>query len=252
MLKAVREAKVHSSWLTPNQAYEDGLVKFITGVLGAGAAKFLPAFLPFQQRVAGLGVTNSLAQVVLKAGSPGVPDFYQGTELWDLSLVDPDNRRPVDFALRERLLRELDGAGKERIPELLTNWQDGRVKLLITAASLRLRRDLPHVFAGGEYLPLTTDVTVNADVVAFARTAESDAVIVVAPRLCARLDCEGAPLGAECWKTSRLMLPPSLRDRALRNVFTDAEIRPAVTADETWIFVGQLFAELPVAVLRTV
>ena len=252
MLKAVREAKVHTSWLTPNQGYEDGLMKFIDGVLGRNVDKFLPAFLPFQERIALLGMTNSLAQVVLKVGSPGVPDFYQGTELWDLSLVDPDNRRPVDFAARDRSLRELDTAGAEVIPELLTNWQDGRIKLFVTAASLRLRRELPDVFAGGEYVPLTTDMTVRGDIVAFARTDGSDAAIVVAPRLCASLDCAGSPLGADCWKTSRLMLPPSLRERTFRNVLTNAEIKPTVGADDAWIFVGQLLAQLPVAVLRSV
>ena len=251
MLKAVREAKVHSSWLTPNPAYEDGLTRFIDGVLGpAGSGKFLPAFLPFQQRIAALGVTNSLAQVVLKVGSPGVPDFYQGTEMWDLSLVDPDNRRPVDFEQRDRLLRQLDAAGPAAIPELLANWPDGRVKLFVTAASLRLRRELPDAFTGGDYLPLTTEITVPADVVAFARTAGNDAVIVAAPRLSAGIGCEGPPLGADCWKTSRVMLPPALRDRVFRDIFTGTEIRPTLKSDDAWIFVGQIFDQLPVAILR--
>ena len=251
MLKAVREAKVHSSWLNPNQAYEDGLAKFIDGVLGpAGSGKFLPAFLPFQQRIAALGVTNSLAQVVLKVGSPGVPDFYQGTEMWHLSLVDPDNRRPVDFELRDRLLRQLDDAVPAAIPELVAQWPDGRVKLFVTAASLRLRRELPDVFTGGDYLPLTTEITVPADVVAFARMAGNDAVIVAAPRLAAGIGCDGPPLGADCWKTSRVMLPPALRDRVFRDIFTGSEIRPTMKSDDAWIFVGQIFDQLPVAILR--
>ena len=251
MLKAVREAKVHSSWLNPNQAYEDGLAKFIDGVLGpAGSGKFLPAFLPFQQRIAALGVTNSLAQVVLKVGSPGVPDFYQGTEMWHLSLVDPDNRRPVDFELRDRLLRRLDDAVPAAIPELVAQWPDGRVKLFVTAASLRLRRELPDVFTGGDYLPLTTEITVPADVVAFARMAGNDAVIVAAPRLAAGIGCDGPPLGADCWKTSRVMLPPALRDRVFRDIFTGTEIRPTMKSDDAWIFVGQIFDQLPVAILR--
>ena len=104
MTKAVREAKVHTSWLTTNPGYEEGLARFIERALGQAGGRFLAAFLPFQRRIAAMAVTNSLAQVVLKIGSPGVPDFYQGTELWDLSLVDPDNRRPVDFEHRERLL----------------------------------------------------------------------------------------------------------------------------------------------------
>ena len=250
MLKAVREAKVHSSWLTPNQAYEDGLTKFVDGVLGpAGSAKFLPAFLPFQARIAACGVTNSLAQVVLKAASPGVPDFYQGTELWDLSLVDPDNRRPVDFALRERLLAELDDA-RPAFGNMLSNWGDGRIKLFVTAAALRLRRDLPDVFIGGDYLPLLTEITVEADVVAFARVSGNDTVLVATPRLWTRMGCDGPPLGAECWRTSRIMLPATLHGRTFQNVFTGEHIRPTTKGEEGWIFAGQLFTELPVAMLR--
>ena len=253
MLKAAREAKVHTSWLTPHSAYEDGLAKFIDGILsGDGGAKFVSAFLPFQQRIAALGVTNSLAQVVLKVGSPGVPDFYQGTELWDLSMVDPDNRRPVDFDLRDRLLRELDDRGATAIPELVANAPDGRLKLFVTAWSLRLRRELPDVFGGGEYLPLTTEVPVSGDVIAFVRRAGDDVVIVAAPRLCARLECEGPPVGAECWKTSRIMLPESLHDRTFQNVFTGEDVRPMTRAGEAWIFTGQIFSQLPVAILRAI
>ena len=250
MIKAVREAKVHTSWLTPNAAYEDGLNRFVEGILGTeGAEKFLPAFLPFQRRIAGFGVINSLAQVVLKTGSPGVPDFYQGTELWDLSLVDPDNRRPVDFALRDRLLRELDEARETAIPDMLARWQDGRIKLFITADSLRLRRELPEVFAGGEYMPLITEVPVAGEVIAFARSSGRDAVIVAAPRLCAPMDCD-TPLGADCWKTSRVMLPPGLRERTFRNIFTGEEIKPTLKGEDGWLYVGQIFAHLPVAMLR--
>jgi (1->4)-alpha-D-glucan 1-alpha-D-glucosylmutase len=251
MLKAVREAKVHTSWLTPNQAYEEGVTGFVDAILGEkGAAKFLPAFLPFQQRIARSAVTNSLAQVVLKVGSPGVPDFFQGTELWDLSLVDPDNRRPVDFDLRSRLLGGLDGAAPDSIADMLAHWEDGRLKLYVTAASLRTRRDLPDVFTVGDYLPLPTEVTVPAGIVAFARRAGDDVVIVAAPRLCARMCADGPPLGADCWKTSRLMLPEPLRHRVYRDVFTGTEVRPTMGSSDAWIFAGQIFGTLPVAILR--
>ena len=251
ILKAVREAKVHTSWLTPNQAYEDALTAFVERILGrAGGPRFLPAFLPFQQRIAAVGMLNSLAQVTLKCASPGVPDFYQGTDLWDLSLVDPDNRRPVDFRLRERLLDELD----DDFGEMLTHWQDGRVKLAITTRALHLRRELPHVFVGGEYLPLAVDTSVAGHAIAFARTSGDDAVIAVAPRLCGRMVVErgGVPIGGDAWKTSRLMLPESLRGRTYRHVFTGADIRPMVTSESGWIFLGQVFERLPVALLRAV
>jgi (1->4)-alpha-D-glucan 1-alpha-D-glucosylmutase len=252
MLKAVREAKVHTSWLTTNAAYEEALTGFIERILGeAGGPKFLPAFLPFQQRIARLAVVNSLSQVVLKLGSPGVPDFYQGTELWDLSLVDPDNRRPVDFDRRREMLASL---GREVSPgAMLDSWQDGRIKLFVTHRGLQARREHPDVFAGGAYHPLVVETSVPADAVAFARTSGRDAVLVVAPRLSATLP--GAepqfPLGGERWKTSRVLLPAELRDRTFRDVFTGAEIRPVITADQGWFFLGQAFQSLPIAMLKT-
>jgi (1->4)-alpha-D-glucan 1-alpha-D-glucosylmutase len=194
---------------------------------------------------------NSLAQVVLKLGSPGVPDFYQGTELWDLSLVDPDNRRPVDFATRDALL---SGLAEQDPAAMLREPQDGRIKMFITTAGLRLRQELPHVFVGGDYLPLDTEVTVRADVVAFARTSGEDTVIAVAPRLLAGLVNEERPLplGGECWKTSRIILPSALRNRTFRNVFTGEEARPTEAAGQAWLFVGEVLRRLPVAILRSV
>jgi (1->4)-alpha-D-glucan 1-alpha-D-glucosylmutase len=263
MLKAVREAKVHTSWLTPNEPYESAIRKFVKGTLtGASGARLLHAFLPFQQRIALLGAVNSLAQLVIKAGAPGVPDFYQGTEMWDFSLVDPDNRRPVDFERRCAALNEADAllatappARQAAIRQWLDNWADGKIKLLVTAAALRLRRALPDVFLGGGYTPLTTEVTVPAGAVAFARQAESggDAVLIMTPRLCSRLvpDDRQAPLGGECWKTSRVMLPEALRERTFRDVVTGAEIRPTAAGDSAWIFLGEAFQTLPVAILRS-
>ena len=249
MLKAAREAKVHTSWLTTNQPYEEALTGFVERILGpAGGPKFIPAFAPFQRRIAALAVVNSLSQVVLKLGSPGVPDFYQGTELWDLSLVDPDNRRPVDFARRETML---DGLAEADPAAMLRNWQDGRIKLFITTAGLQLRRTMPHVFVGGGYLPLEADVTVRGSVVAFARRAGDEAVLAVAPRLCAALLDEERPmpLGGDCWKTSRILLPDALRHRTFRNVFTGEDVRPAEGGGQSWLFVGQVLEHLPVALL---
>ena len=195
MLKAVKEAKRHTSWLTPNEEYERAVTRFVDRVLtGPGRAKFLSTFAPFARRVARVGMINGLAQVTLKIGSPGIPDFYQGAELWDLSLVDPDNRRPVDFAHRQCLLASVDQLlqmpAVERAPaiaELVTRWQDGRIKMLLTTAGLRLRRDWRSVFLSGRYLPLATDVTVPAGLVAFARLLDDRAVLFVAPRMTARL-----------------------------------------------------------------
>jgi (1->4)-alpha-D-glucan 1-alpha-D-glucosylmutase len=261
MLKAARESKVHTSWVTPNEDYEKALSLFIERVLsGKGATRFLPAMLPFQGRLAVLGMANSLAQTTLRLGSPGVPDFYQGTELWDLSLVDPDNRRPVDFGRREHLLADVDALlaaePRDRAPRLtewLHSWRDGRIKLAITAAGLRLRRDHPDLFLAGRYIPLDTDVTVRGSVVAFARVndRQNEAAIFVSPRLCASLIGDGdlAPIGAECWKTSRIMLPPELANRPFRHVLTGAEIRPTVAGTDAWLFGGQVFETVPIGML---
>src|SRR5688500_1728115 len=198
MLKAVREAKLHTSWLTPNQAYEEALQVFVTRVLDPRPDnRFLPAVARLLRRVSAIGMLNSLSQVVVKLGSPGVPDFYQGSELWDLSLVDPDNRRPVDFDRRRALLDDVDRVlalcpGQRRAPlaDMLRDWTDGRIKLLTTAAGLRLRRNDPELFLSGGYLPLATEISGDADAIAFARIHEDRAMLFVAPRLCGRLFTE--------------------------------------------------------------
>jgi (1->4)-alpha-D-glucan 1-alpha-D-glucosylmutase len=264
MIKAVKEAKVHTSWLTPNEPYEEALRTFVRRVLtGSSGAKLLTALLPFQRKVAHLGMINSLAQVTLKIGSPGVPDFYQGTDLWDLSLVDPDNRRPVDFDQRIRALNEVDAAltsdpdtRSSTLRDWLEHWADGRIKMMVTGAGLRLRRELEDVFLGGDYLPVPVELTVPGGIVAFARLSRKrdHAVLFVAPRLFSRLVTAGQPLplGAECWKTSRLMLPPDLRDRQFRDEMTGVEIRPTRAGENTWIFIGEALQTLPVAILRAV
>ena len=220
---------------------------------GKRGPKFLPGFLPIQQRVASVGMINSLAQTMLKLGSPGVPDIYQGSELWELSLVDPDNRRPVDFPLRERLLADVS-RGEADPGEMLEQWTDGRIKLFITTRTLQCRRDYPQLFIGGDYLPLAVESSVRAGAVGFVRTHGGGAVIVLAPRLCAGIidPSRPLPLGGDSWKTSRVLLPDELRQRTFRNVFTGAEIRPTVANDSAWIFLGQAFEKLPVALLLAV
>jgi (1->4)-alpha-D-glucan 1-alpha-D-glucosylmutase len=263
MLKSVKEAKRHTSWLTPNEEYERAVDRFVERALsGPGGARFLPAFAPFASRIARVGMVNSLAQVALKIASPGVPDFYQGSELWDLSLVDPDNRRPVDFDLRQQMLDSIDEVIRLDAPEraaavgqLASGWEDGRIKMLVTALGLRLRRDWRDVFVEGRYLPLVTDSTVSGGLVAFARLLDDRAVVAAAPRLVAKLMAErdGAlPTGGDAWKTSRILLPSELQGRAFRDVLTGAEILPASGAGDEWLFAGQVFEHVPVALLTSV
>jgi (1->4)-alpha-D-glucan 1-alpha-D-glucosylmutase len=260
MVKAVREAKLHSSWINPNVGYDQAVAAFAERVLtGPASSRFLDAFLPLQERIARAGLVNSLAQVVLKVASPGVPDVYQGTELWDLNLVDPDNRRPVDYDPRRDALADVSAIlarpPQDRVPairELLARWEDGRIKMLIAAAGLRTRRDAAGLFLEGEYLPLETDVPLPARLVAFARLhVDGRAAIAVAPTLSSKLIDGEHPLPiGDRWKTSRILLPPSLADLTFTDAFTGVEVRPTTGAGSAWLFAGQVLATLPVAMLR--
>ena len=259
MNKAIKEAKLRSSWLNPNEPYEAALAAFVERVLvGSHAARFLPLFLPFQQQIARCGMVNSLAQVVLKVASPGVPDFYQGTELWDFNLVDPDNRRPVDFPRREAMLDTVDAvlalpAEQRRgaLGRLLETVPGGTIKLLVTAAALRLRAARTELFLNGEYLPLEVDVTVEGRAIAFARLdASGDSAIAIAPHLASRLISADRPLPIrENWRTSRVLLPPGLGSLTFTDVLTGATHRPVTSSSGSWLFVGQVLDMLPVALL---
>jgi (1->4)-alpha-D-glucan 1-alpha-D-glucosylmutase len=188
-LKAAREGKQQTSWLNPNAAYEDGVREFIARILDPSvASEFLEQLTAMADRAALLGVQNSLAQLTLKATLPGVPDFYQGTELWDFSLVDPDNRRLVDFAARTAALRSLDEPDWR---ELAQNWRDGRIKLACTRQFLALRAALPRVFTEGSYHPLQVKGAHADRVIAFARRHDRNAVIVAVGRKLAPLTDQG-------------------------------------------------------------
>ncbi|HSL24307.1 MAG TPA: malto-oligosyltrehalose synthase [Vicinamibacterales bacterium] len=260
MTKSIKEAKLHTSWINQNRAYDDAVARFVERSLtGPTSRRFLPAMLPFQRRVAAIGTVNSLAQLVLKLATPGVPDLYQGCERWNLSLVDPDNRRPVDFDANRAMLDEIDRvlcagdapARSAQVRSMLDRWQDGRIKMCLTAAGLRLRREHPETFVGGEYVALETESTVQAGLVAFARVpAGGPAVIAIAPRLVARLmGAELAwPLG-QAWKTSRVLLPHALARRRFRNVLTGRDVSIAHASERSWIFAGEAFEHCTVALL---
>ncbi|MCW2243872.1 malto-oligosyltrehalose synthase [Azospirillum canadense] len=237
MTKSMREAKVHTTWAAPNEAYESAMTGFVHDALDAARSNaFFDAFLPFQERVAKLGMLNGLSQALLKLTSPGVPDIYQGCELWNFSLVDPDNRRPVDYAERRRLLEEVEGAD---IAGLLGRWKDGAVKLALTRRILDLRADKPALFRDGAYEPLEAAGTHAEHVVAFARTLDdpmgNGAVVVATPRLV------GALGETPDWGDTSVPLP---RGRRWRNVLTGEEMEAegAVTATA-------LFQRFPVALL---
>jgi (1->4)-alpha-D-glucan 1-alpha-D-glucosylmutase len=255
MSKAVHEAKVNLSWISDDPSYVEALRQFIEKILMSGTSARPNAFLEqiqtFMPAVIFFGAINSLAQRVLMLTSPGNPDIYQGTELWDFSLVDPDNRRPVDYALRERYLTELDrkaeaGNLPEMCGELLTNYQDGRIKMWTTMQALRLRRERRDLFHPGNYRPLHGTGAKLQHLVAFAREHNNQVAIVAVPRLSYTLagGALHAPL-AGLWENTEIPVPPRSAE-FLENVFTGEKIR--VTPQRT-LLCSEVFAHFPVALL---
>jgi (1->4)-alpha-D-glucan 1-alpha-D-glucosylmutase len=252
MLKAIHEAQVHTSWINPNEEYDGATERFVRAVLDpVQAGPFLNDLSPFQQKIALAGAVNGLSQQLLKLTAPGVPDLYQGTELWNLSLVDPDNRRPVDFQERARLLEQImNKPDRCLMVDLLAQYGDGRIKLYLTHQALVVRETLPQLFARGAYRPLPASGTAASHVLAFARRDDTDEVITVVPRFVVELTKgqERMPLGREVWGDTRLTLSGTEGTR-FRNTLTGEEI--VVTPEpETGIDLADLFAVLPVALLQ--
>ncbi len=206
LVKAAREAKVHTAWLEPDLDHESALTDFAAGLVSD--REFIEDLEAFAGPLWRAGALDSLAQTVLRLCSPGVPDVYRGSELWDLSLTDPDNRRPVDWALRERLLEELDDrSGEEGLFHALgETWEDGRIKLAVTAAALRARRSRPELFGEGAYLPLEVQGERNEHVIAFARNHGEEWALAVAPRLTLKLAGDGL-WAADGWDGTEVALP---------------------------------------------
>jgi (1->4)-alpha-D-glucan 1-alpha-D-glucosylmutase len=260
MLKAVREAKRHTSWSEPNQQYEQATQIFVESVLANLTANpFLDDFMLFHRRVAFFGIFNSLAQVVLKLTVPGVPDFYQGTELWDFSLVDPDNRRPVDYERRRELLRDLQEQLAGVAPDmpgflrrLLKNYQTGQIKLYIIWKLLELRRKQSHLFEQGGYTPLMAFGPKQEHACAFARKHDGVETITVAARLVVGLS-QGAgrdALEPEVWQDTILPILGARPGDYYRNVLTQEVLE--VTHHGNGFPLRKVLGLLPVAVLERV
>ncbi|MFW6195365.1 MAG: malto-oligosyltrehalose synthase [Chloroflexota bacterium] len=246
-IKAAREAKSRTSWLAPDGEYEDALARFVGHALGSD--EFMGSFKPVQQRIAFHGALNSLSQVALKGMSPGVPDFYQGTEMWDFSLVDPDNRRPVDYDMRSstmdtvRKLAEFPDASQAE--QLMREWRSGAAKLFVTQAVLRLRRASPNVLRGGKYHRLSSSGKKAAHICAFARRSDSGWMAVAVPRLTAGLVTpEDPPIGNPVWGDTRLSLPDDA-PKGWRNVLTGESI----AAEWGNLDLGGVLQHFPVALL---
>lgn len=261
MTKAVREAKVHTSWVNPDEAYEAAVHRFVEEILDRRHDQgFLPAFLPFQARVAQCGMWNSLAQVLLKITAPGVPDLYQGTEWWDFSLVDPDNRRPVDFAARsaalQALVTRLEGGDDRRtlVRELIESRQDGRLKLYVTTVALQFRRAQADLFLQGTYLPAETAGSRADRLCAFVRRHGVACVVVVVPRLIADLVGEAGvvPVGSSVWGDTVVRLPADAPVARYRNVLTGDVVTSEREADRPVLPVEDVLSDCPVALLERV
>jgi len=246
MLKSVREAKLHTAWLRPDSDYEEGFLAFVEKVLEpSDSNEFMKEFLPFQKWVAGYGIFNSLSQVLLKYTAPGVPDTYQGTELWDLSMVDPDNRRPVDYQQRISFLKDI----KERqhtdigklTDELLSTKEDGRIKLFLTHKVLQARKENLDVFQKGDYQPIEVSGKFKEHIVAFARSFGDTTAIAIAPRFFTSLVQPGEyPIG-EVWADTQLQLP-----QGMQSSWRDAITGQTISGTGA---IAQILQHFPVALL---
>jgi (1->4)-alpha-D-glucan 1-alpha-D-glucosylmutase len=243
MIKSVREAKLQSSWAAPNLAYEEAVASFISDALDpSGAGHFLASFLPFVSEIAEIGVHNTIAQTVLKLTVPGVPDFYQGSELWDLNMVDPDNRRPVDYARRIGMLEEISTAlahdRRSAMKQYLDTWQDGRFKLAIIATLLNYRRDQDELFRAGQYRALQALGPGTDQICAFLRRCRDNVIISAVARHPVRL--QRSELAAH----TILPLPDEFHNTSWRDLLTGLEHLPA-----PFLYSEDLFVIMPAAVL---
>jgi (1->4)-alpha-D-glucan 1-alpha-D-glucosylmutase len=241
--------------LKPDLAYEEAFLRFVEQILDPAEGNRFPGELAAcAEKIAFYGMINSLSQTLLKIVVPGVPDFYQGTELWDLSFVDPDNRRAVDYERRRRILGELSSCAPEHrltlAEELLSNWQDGRIKLFLTHEALNFRRHYQDVFLGGEYIPLRVCGDLEECVCAFARRQGSEWVVTAVPRLVAEIaPSANAGSFAQVWGSSAIALPDAA-PRLWRNVLTGESLTASDFGDEPkTLRLNDLFAHFPVGLV---
>lgn len=264
MLKAAKEAKVYTSWLNPYQEYEEAIRRFVDRALQPSTRnRFLINLAALARQVAYYGHLNSLGQTLLKLTAPGLPDIYQGNELWDFSLVDPDNRRAVDYGRRRALLKEVraaerrKGSGRVKFAqELVQNWQDGRIKLFVTQRTLRFRREHYDLFTHGDYVALETVGSRAQHLCAYLRqNGQGEQALVVAPRLVATLTERGErpPVGEDIWGDTAIVLPAALAasdgERSYSNLFTGERSYAVKRGGKQTLSVSELLGSFPVALL---
>ncbi|MCL4850017.1 MAG: malto-oligosyltrehalose synthase [Bryobacteraceae bacterium] len=256
ILKAMREAKVYSSWIEPNVPHEEAVLSFLQGILEPDPGnRFLPDFLKFQSEIAWYGALNSLAQLLLKITSPGVPDFYQGAGLWDLSLVDPDNRRPTDYERRTAMIADIEARSQGDLAkfaaELLKDWKSGAIKLYLSYQGLQLRRRLPAVFNNGDYLPLDVLGRRRDHIVSYARSHNGAWVVTVVPRLLTEFTTSfKPPVGFRIWRDTAIEIPAG-GPRHWRNVFTNEDLTSSPCGEGALLKLEHVFSILPFAILES-
>lgn len=249
ILKATREAMVHTRWTRPNQAHEDALLKFVARILSQDDNhEFLQDFRKFQKKIAYFGMINSLSQALLKIASPGVPDFYQGSELWDLRLVDPDNRGPIDFAKRTAALESIARAdSRQTLRNFVEHWHDGCIKLYLIWKAIRFRRDHVDLFRDGEFVPLQSAGTNARNVTAFLRRHGNSWSLAAIPRWLSQVPRTG---NREFnWGDTRLTLP-SDSPGTWNSILTQTQLASKNEGAEQHLMVSDLFQEFPVAFLH--
>ena len=240
MAKALHEAKINTSWIQPNEEWDAAMRDFVAKILEVTPRnKFPPLFLPIAKEIARLGAINSLTQTLLKLTSPGVPDIYQGTEIWDYSLVDPDNRRPVDYNRRREMLASLPSATPEK---LMRGWPDGGIKLFLTQRVLRFRREHADLFQRGEYFPLQASGMFAESCISFTRQLKDKWIAVIMPRLSSRV---GFPPIGELWEDTTIEFPPTLSLNKAHGVFTCQPMR----LKHRRVKVGDALSILPFAMI---
>jgi (1->4)-alpha-D-glucan 1-alpha-D-glucosylmutase len=260
MLKAIREAKVNTSWISPNTIYEDAFSIFIDKVMNNKSDnQFLKDFVPFQRKVSHCGMFNSLSQTLLKITSPGVPDFYQGTEIWDFSLVDPDNRRPVDYTLRRKTLDKLKRRESELGPlklakELIINKETGMIKLYLIYKALNYRKAHRELFEIGEYVPLETMGERANNICVFIRRIGNTRAVAVVPRFFTKLISEddSLPLGKEIWKDTFIVIPFGDIGAKYRNVFTGEIVSIESHKGAITLLLSEILMNFPVALMEKI
>jgi (1->4)-alpha-D-glucan 1-alpha-D-glucosylmutase len=258
MRKSLREAKIHSSWINPNESYEEAVDQFVRLSLESSLENsFVREFTAFVEKIKSAGMWNSLSQTVLKIASPGVPDFYQGTEIWDFSLVDPDNRRPVDYSRRCQLLtrlREMQPRGALAvIEELTSDPADGAIKLYVISRALCFRKSNADLLLRGSYIPLRATGRLQNHAIAFARALGRRSVIAVAGRFFMELGAETRkPTGPEIWSDSALQLRRDVPRTAYRDVLSGRTVEIVEQNGRHILPLAEIFAHLPVALLESV